>query len=78
MRYGRRGAFWGRVGKTSTTPFTMIAAIIFAIVALLHLYRIFTQFQVVLGSHTIALWWSYVGLVVPGLLAIMLYRESRA
>jgi protein-S-isoprenylcysteine O-methyltransferase Ste14 len=77
MRYDRRGAFWGRVGMTSTKPFTMIAAIVFAIVALLHLYRLFTHFQVILGSHTIPMWWSYVGLVLPGLLAILLYRESR-
>jgi hypothetical protein len=62
---------------TRTRPFTTIAAIIFAIVALLHLYRLFTHFQVILGNHTIALWWSYVGVVVPGLLAVMLYRESR-
>ena len=62
----------------STKPFTLIAALIFAIVALLHVYRLFTQFQVVLGSHAIPMWVSYVGVLVPGLLAIMLYRESRS
>ena len=36
-----------------TRPFTMIAAIIFAIMALLHIYRLLTHFQVVLGSHVI-------------------------
>jgi protein-S-isoprenylcysteine O-methyltransferase Ste14 len=60
-----------------TKPFTMISAIIFALVALLHVYRLFTNFQVVLGSHTIPLWMSYVGVIVPGILAIMLFRESR-
>jgi uncharacterized membrane protein YdbT with pleckstrin-like domain len=63
---------------TRTRPFTMIVAIIFAIMALLHLYRLFTHFQVVLGSHTIPMWASYVGIVIPGLLALMLYRESRS
>ena len=63
---------------TRTRPFTMIGAIIFAIVALLHLYRLFTHFQVVLGSHSIPMWASYVGVVVPGLLAILMYRESKA
>jgi hypothetical protein len=63
---------------TRNRPFTMIAAFIFAIVALLHLYRLFTHFQVILGSHTIPMWVSYVGLVVPGLLALMLFRESRS
>jgi F0F1-type ATP synthase assembly protein I len=55
----------------------MISAIIFALVALLHVYRLFTNFQVVLGSHTIPLWMGYVGVIVPGILAIMLFRESR-
>jgi protein-S-isoprenylcysteine O-methyltransferase Ste14 len=68
----------GESEMTRTKPFTMIAAIIFAIVALVHLYRLFTHFQVVFGSHSIPMWLSYVGVVVPGLLAILLYRESRA
>jgi hypothetical protein len=59
-------------------PFTLIAALIFALMALLHVYRLFTHFQVILGSHTIPMWWSYVGVAVPGLLALMLYRESRS
>jgi protein-S-isoprenylcysteine O-methyltransferase Ste14 len=62
---------------TRTKPFTMISAIIFAVMALLHVYRIFTHFQIVLGSHVIPLWASYVGIVVSGLLAVMLYKESR-
>ena len=58
-------------------PFTMIAALIFFAVALLHVYRIFTHFQVVLGSHEIPLWVSYFGVVIPALIAILLLRESR-
>lgn len=60
-----------------TKPFTLIAAIIFAIVALLHLYRLFTYYQVILGTHAIPMWVSYLGVLIPGLLAVMLYRESR-
>jgi len=60
-----------------TRPFTLIAAMIFTIIALLHVYRLFTQFQVVLGSHEIPMWVSYLGVLVPGVLAVMLYRESR-
>ena len=59
-------------------PFTMIAALIFFGVALVHVYRLFTQFQLVIGSHTIPLWWSYFGVVIPALLAILLMRENRA
>lgn len=60
-----------------TRPFTLIAALIFAVMALLHVYRLFTHFQVVLGSHVIPMWVSYVAIVVAGGLAIGLYRESR-
>ena len=38
---------------TRSRPFTLIASLIFAIMALLHIYRLFTHFQVILGSHEI-------------------------
>jgi hypothetical protein len=60
-----------------TRPFTLIAALIFFVVALLHLYRIFTHFQIILGSHVIPQWFSYFGLVIPALLAILLLRENK-
>ncbi len=60
-----------------TRPFTWIASAIFALMALLHLYRLFTHFQIVLGSHTIPMSASYVGLVVAGGLSWMLCREAR-
>jgi hypothetical protein len=59
-------------------PFTLIAALIFTVVAVIHVYRLFTGFDVILGSHEIPMWVSYVGVLVPGLLAIMLLRESRS
>jgi hypothetical protein len=58
-------------------PFTTIAALIFACMALIHVYRLFTDFQIILGSHTIPMWVSYVGIVVAGGLSIGLFRESR-
>ncbi len=58
-------------------PFTWIASAIFALMALLHLYRIFTHFQVILGSHPIPLWVSYVAIVVTAGLSWMLCREAR-
>lgn len=59
-------------------PFTLIAAIIFGLMALLHVYRIFTHFQVIVGSHTIAQEASYIALLVTAGLSYMLYRESRS
>lgn len=58
-------------------PFTTLAAILFALVALAHGYRLATHCAVVVGSHTLPMWVSAVGLVVAGGLAIMLWREAR-
>ena len=58
-------------------PFTTIAAVIFALMALLHAYRIATHFQVILGSHTIAQEVSWVALVVTAILSFGLFREAR-
>jgi hypothetical protein len=62
---------------TGSKPFTMIAVLIFALMALLHIYRLVTHFQIILGSHVIPMWVSYVGVVVAGGLALMVYRENR-
>ena len=62
------------MGKASA----LVGAVIFALVALFHLYRLFTHFQVILGTHTIPLWVSWIGLIVPGVLAVGLWREWQA
>ena len=58
-------------------PFTWIASAIFALMALLHLYRLITHFQIILGSHTIPECVSVVGLVIAAGLSWMLCREAR-
>jgi len=58
-------------------PFTLFAAAIFALMALVHIYRIATNFRIVLGSHEIPLSASWVAIAITGLMAFMLYRESR-
>ena len=58
-------------------PFMLIAAIIFALMALLHAYRIATHFQVIVGSHMIAQEVSWVALVVAAILSFGLFREAR-
>lgn len=62
---------------TRSKPFTWIAAAIFAVMALIHVYRLVTHFQIILGSHTIPMWVSYVGVIIPALLSWMLCREAR-
>jgi len=58
-------------------PITMLAAIIFAVMALVHVYRLVTHFQLIVGSHVIPQTASYVAIVVAGALASGLYREAR-
>jgi hypothetical protein len=62
---------------TRSKPFTWIAATIFALIAIVHIYRLVTNFQVIIGSHTIPMWVSYVGVIIPALLSWMLCREAR-
>ena len=57
-------------------PFTLIAAVIFGLMALLHVYRLFTHFQVIVGSHTIPQAVSWIALVVTAGLSWMLFREA--
>ena len=60
-------------------PFTLLAAVIFLLMALIHLYRVvYAHFQVVLGSHSIAESISIIAIVVTGLLSVMLFRESKS
>jgi hypothetical protein len=58
-------------------PFTLIAAILFAIAALLHIYRLVTHFQLIIGSHSINQTLSIVAIVIAAVLSWGLFRESR-
>jgi hypothetical protein len=58
-------------------PFTLIAAAIFGLMALLHAYRIVTHFQVIFGSHPVPQGVSWIALFLAGGLSWMLFREAR-
>jgi hypothetical protein len=62
---------------TRSKPFTTIAALVFGVIALVHIYRLFAHFQIIAGSHPIPMWASYVAIAVAGLFAWGLFRESR-
>ena len=62
---------------TRSRPFTLIAAAIFLLMALLHAYRLFTHFQVVLGSHSISQGVSLLAIVITLILSFGLFREAR-
>lgn len=58
-------------------PFTLIAAILFGLAALVHIYRLFTHFQVVIGSHDVSQTVSIIAIVVAAVLSWGLFRESK-
>ena len=62
---------------TGSKPFTWIAAAILALMAVVHIIRLFTDFQIVAGSHRIPMWVSYVAIVVTAFMSWMLCREAR-
>jgi riboflavin transporter FmnP len=58
-------------------PFTTIAAIIFALMALIHAYRIAVGFPINIAGTEIGQGVSWIALVVTGVLSFGLLRESR-
>ena len=51
-------------------PYALITALIFALVAILHGWRIFKGWTVQIGPHSVSMTVSWTGLVVAALLAI--------
>jgi hypothetical protein len=58
-------------------PFTWIASAIFALMAIVHLYRIIKPFPMSFGSVDVPQWASIVCLVIAAVLSWMLCREAR-
>jgi len=57
--------------------FSLVAGVIFAIVALAHLARIVTDWSVIIGDWSIPMWVSWIALVVAGGLALLGLRLSQ-
>lgn len=55
----------------------LLAIIVFTIVAVAHLLRLVDGTQIVVGSTTIPMWVSFVGVLVPGLIVVLLWKETR-
>ena len=58
-------------------PFTWIASGIFALMALVHIYRLIRPFEIVVCGCAIPQWVSVVAAVVTAGLSWMLCREAR-
>ncbi len=55
--------------------FTVVAALLFLAIAAAHAYRAYTGIEVVVASHLIPMWVSWVGAGVAAFLGIMLFVE---
>lgn len=58
-------------------PFTTIAIAFLALIAIVHLLRLFAGWEVIVAGFAIPVWWSAFGLVIPSGLAAMVWREAR-
>jgi|GEM_PF-1180058 len=58
-------------------PFTIVAALVFFIIAIAHLVRIILQVPIVVGSVTIPMWPSVVVFFLFLILVFKLFRECR-
>ena len=56
---------------------SLLAVIVFILVAIAHLMRIVSGTEIVIGGNNIPQWISVVGVVVPGLIAWLLWKESK-
>jgi hypothetical protein len=54
-----------------------LAGLIFALMAFIHLARIFCPFDVILGHYQVPQEFSYVGFILFGLLSVYLFRGRR-
>lgn len=58
-------------------PFTLLAVLIFVLVAVAHLLRLVYGWEVTVNRVAIPAWASVLGLGIAGALAVMLWLESR-
>ena len=58
--------------------YSLLAAVIFTIVAILQLARAIMGLHLSVGSHTIPIWGSWIAFVVAGVLAWLGFSAARA
>ena len=57
---------------------SLLAILVFSLVALGHLLRLLSRAEILVGGAVIPMWVSVVGLFVAGALAVALWREARS
>lgn len=56
---------------------TLLGIVVFVLVALAHLVRLIDRTEVLVGTMVLPLWASVLGVVVPGVIAWLLWKESK-
>jgi len=56
---------------------TLLAIAVFTVVALAHLYRLLTGTEVSVNGDIVPQWISVAGVLVPGLIAWLLWKEKK-
>jgi membrane associated rhomboid family serine protease len=55
----------------------IVAGVIFAIVTVMHLFRVAAKFQVVVAGCEIPIWANIGGFVIAGLLAVWMFAAAK-
>ncbi len=58
-------------------PFTMVAVVVFSLIALMQLLRFILRWEITVNGVTVPVWVSGMAFVIVGGLAVMLWREMR-
>jgi hypothetical protein len=62
--------------SVAVKPFTKVAVVFLALIAIVHLLRLFAGWEVTVVGSVIPVWWSAFGVLIAGGLALMVWRES--
>ncbi len=54
--------------------YVLTASVIFALVAVMHIYRLVAQWDVFVGGHPVPMWVSIAGALVAGILSFAGFR----
>ncbi|MDX1460616.1 MAG: hypothetical protein R3348_06115 [Xanthomonadales bacterium] len=54
-----------------------LAIFLFTLVAVAHAWRVVAAIPVLVGTWQVPMWVSLLGILVPGLVALQLWKESR-
>ncbi len=58
-------------------PFTMIAVVVFSLIALMQLLRFILRWEITVNGVIVPVWVSGIACVIVGGLAVILWREMR-